>query len=652
MVKLNIIMSHKSEGETNNMLQEAFSLNYTPYVDICTIAFCFVYIILMRSTFTFKDGNLKLFKFTNILVLIAAACGPAYQLFADNISSSNWILILAFKICKDLALGLALVAFCIYISNICQIGMKQRQYVMIISWILYSIYAFWILSSQMLKVGFYIDDNYVIHEGNYLDAFEITYFLFAILMVAIIKKSRRKFVAKIRYCLSNIFGLSLIVMLTQMLFKQTSFTCLVFSFPMVAVLFLFHYNAYDRKTGMLDDRAFEAYINQLGSKNYTLLCLDLHNLGMVKLENLSEEFYHFAEDYFVGLMMFRLSDNQIIMLYEDVDNLDAVLICPKLVQTMKELFGKYKIDFHLTMIHSSPEFATSEEYVAFWDFVDSKSVNNGIYESDRDDVKEFLKADYIIRELKDIYTKKDLHDPRVLTYCQPVLNTATETFTSAEALMRLKLDEIGMVYPDVFIPLAEKYDYIHILSLIILNKTCKQVRTLLDQGYEITRVSVNFAMSELKDANFCDEILQIIKDNNIPYEKIAVELTESMNDFEFVNVKKIMSVLHDVGMKFYLDDFGTGYSNIERIIKLPIDIIKFDRSLTIMAGMDENSKHMVEGFTNIFNKSEYNILFEGIETEVDEVQCKNMNAKYLQGYRYSRPIPIEELCGFLVKSVS
>ena len=105
-----------------------------------------------------------------------------------------------------------------------------------------------------------------------------------------------------------------------------------------------------------------------------------------------------------------------------------------------------------------------------------------------------------------------------------------------------------------------------------------------------------------------------------------------------------------LNLKIAIDDFGTGYSNFERIIGLPIDIIKFDRSLTILASKNDESKFMVGSFSEIFKKADYQILFEGVEDEHDETQCINMNAQYLQGYRYSRPIPIEQLKNFLERA--
>lgn len=109
--------------------------------------------------------------------------------------------------------------------------------------------------------------------------------------------------------------------------------------------------------------------------------------------------------------------------------------------------------------------------------------------------------------MEDIYKKDDLEDDRVKVFCQPVWNTHTETFSTAEALMRMKIPEVGMVFPDVFIPLAEANNFIHTLSKIILHKTCKKIKELETSGYKIERVSVNFSVQELRLESFCDDVI-------------------------------------------------------------------------------------------------------------------------------------------------
>ena len=103
------------------------------------------------------------------------------------------------------------------------------------------------------------------------------------------------------------------------------------------------------------------------------------------------------------------------------------------------------------------------------------------------------------------------------------------------------------------------------------------------------------------------------------------------------------------GITFYLDDFGTGYSNFERILEIPFDIIKFDRSLVVASRNDPKSETLVSHLAHMFSDLDYDVLYEGVEDDEDEGRCTNMHARYLQGYKYSKPIPIEQLKDFLKK---
>lgn len=209
--------------------------------------------------------------------------------------------------------------------------------------------------------------------------------------------------------------------------------------------------------------------------------------------------------------------------------------------------------------------------------------------------------------------------------------------------MSLELDDLGLVYPDLFIPIAESEGRIHILTLIILNKVCQ----FIEKNPDITRVSVNFSMYEITKAGFYDDILGVVSKYDIDYSKLGFEITESIEADDFNVINDVLSKFRKLGIKLYLDDFGTGYSNIEHITKLPIDIIKFDRSLVISSGEDDVSNFIVDSLSNMFDIIGYSILYEGIENQSDQDRCISMNACYLQGYRYSKPIPIENLPKFI-----
>ena len=157
-------------------------------------------------------------------------------------------------------------------------------------------------------------------------------------------------------------------------------------------------------------------------------------------------------------------------------------------------------------------------------------------------------------------------------------------------------------------------------------------------------------MHEIKEDNFCGDIRKIIENNSISGERIALEITESGSESDFIIMRDKIKELRRQGIQFYLDDFGTGYSNMERIMELPFDIIKFDRSLVIASRTGERSGRIVKNLAYMFKDMEYSILYEGVEDDSDENRCKEMSASYLQGYKYSRPVPIEQLRGFLQKA--
>ncbi len=158
---------------------------------------------------------------------------------------------------------------------------------------------------------------------------------------------------------------------------------------------------------------------------------------------------------------------------------------------------------------------------------------------------------------------------------------------------------------------------------------------------------MNVSVPELKDDSFCDDIIDIIRQSGIPGDKIAIELTESQNKGDFMLMKQKIAELREQGIKFYLDDFGTGYSSMERIMSLPFDIIKFDRSLVIASGSEDRSRRMVANLAHMFSDMEYSVLYEGVEKDEDEAMCKDMSATYLQGFKYSKPTPIVDLREYL-----
>jgi EAL domain-containing protein (putative c-di-GMP-specific phosphodiesterase class I) len=433
--------------------------------------------------------------------------------------------------------------------------------------------------------------------------------------------------------------------------EDISFLTYTFLIPLIAAYNLLHNNPFDIELGTLDANAFENYLFELRDKktSFTLVCIYLESTKNKEyIKAIRNELNTTYSKILERSYLFKINDNKFVLILKNgkivAQNYES------LQATLDKIYDKFTVYYKLTIIPSCEVLNNTKNYIKLNKFLESRMQNNSIYFCTQDDVNLFMKDSYIIEQLHDIVKKNDLDDQRVLVYCQPVYNITEQKYDSAEALMRLKLPELGMIFPDQFIPLAEKEKSIHVLSKIILNKTCKFIKECKENNLDIKRISVNFSILELKDKDFCTDIINIINLNGVSFNNIAIELTESKTEHDFNIIKEKVEELKKLGMYFYLDDFGTGYSNLDRIMQLPIDIIKFDRSLVLLSGKDSRYHHTIRGFSTTFEELGYEILFEGIENKEDEDMCINMNAQYLQGYKYSRPMPIKELKNFINKN--
>ena len=624
-----------------------FDYKYVVQGDIIAFLISIVTHCLLRSTYMAKKANLGIFKFANKLMMVAAVSSVFYHYMIFYLRPEN---ILRLYLCRGLCyttLIFVYICFCVYIKNLVEMSKKQTKWFYIFIFGAGLVFALLEFVGPFFKLGFYVDENTVLHQNYYTDIFRYAYVYYSIVMAVMLVVYRKKFLPKMYRCIWSVIVVSVGVMVYQAFFLQTAYTVVSFTFPITMVLFLFHYNSYDVKTGTLDYYAFDEYVEENKDKEFAMIFLSLPSISRDDLQGFSEQFLRKNDSFFEGSCCFRLRDNRMVLTYPTERNKNEQAILDKMYREFEK--ARKDTDYQIIIMRSNRAFADSKDYNNFSRFVEAHTPMNKIKVCDEKLLSDFLKYKFIHSNLEDICKKGNLEDGRVKVFCQPVFDIKKQTFSTAEALMRLEIPEVGMVYPDLFIPLAEANDFIHILSKIILHKTCKKIKELETAGYEIERVSVNFSVQELHLESFCDDVIQIIQNNGVAFNKIAIELTETRNEKDFLMVKSVLERLQALGIKFYLDDFGTGYSNFERLIGLPIDIIKFDRSLTILASKNDESQFMVGSFSEIFKKADYQILFEGVEDEQDEMQCINMNAQYLQGYKYSKPIPIEQLREFLKK---
>ncbi|MCR5452899.1 MAG: EAL domain-containing protein [Lachnospiraceae bacterium] len=625
--------------------------SFSPVGDLLTLIICILLMHLLIQTFITKDSNFKAFCGMLGFVALAAVFDLIFHtlLASDNMPV---FLIYATRMISRFCLFGTFILYVYYFGNLLELPKKTKKTFNAVSILISSLLLLGDILGSVFGYGFTVDYSSHSYTGGF-NFLAIGLLLNICILGFMLTRYKERLVFQILQGVMGSYVLCIIIHIIQGLHHQTSFTISIFILPIIALMYLLHSNPYDTETGAIHASSFTKMILDAHSKNRELMIISLHVQDFDKnaylLRDMHSMVYNFYSKCVKKGTLFRLHGDRLVLVYRIDQNPNYEETNRALVEAFTPLYEKLKLKFKAVFVKSESKLSENNSYPDLFKYIEPKCEPNNFYTVTEDDILNFTRRLYIISELRDIEEKMDLDDPRVIVYCQPVFNVSSGAYDTAEALMRMELPDTGFLFPDMFIPVAEQTDLIHPLSLIILNKTCKVIHNMLENGFHVHRISINFSIQEVRDENFCRDILRIIEQNNIPYEKVAIELTESRNTTDFNMVKAKIYELKEKGILFYLDDFGTGYSNFDRIMELPFDIIKFDRSLVIESGKDKTSEYMVHTFADMFHKLNYRVLYEGVEDTADEARCIRMFAQYLQGYKYSKPIPIAQLENFFSK---
>ncbi len=262
---------------------------------------------------------------------------------------------------------------------------------------------------------------------------------------------------------------------------------------------------------------------------------------------------------------------------------------------------------------------------------------------------EMQRFNFVIDSLKDAIE----NDGFVLSY-QPIYETKTREFTQLEALLRLKNGPQFSLYPNEFIPVAEKAGQIIAITYIVVEKVCQDLNTLkkLVKNNPVKSVSINFPYTMFLDELMPNKLLTILKKYNIDPKEIKIEITERALVSDIKSVNEIIAIMQKQGFEFELDDFGIEYSNMSVFLTLPIDIIKIDRSLVQAMNNSSRNEAFISKMIEAIINSGRSVVIEGVEELDEALNFIGREYHYLQGYHFSRPLPLEDLVKFLDKQTT
>lgn len=220
---------------------------------------------------------------------------------------------------------------------------------------------------------------------------------------------------------------------------------------------------------------------------------------------------------------------------------------------------------------------------------------------------------------------------------QPKVDLKTGKVSSAEALVRWKVNGETIMPPDSFIPTFERKFMINRLDQYVLEEVCKFQRKLLDEGKYVLPVAVNVSRLQFYDQNFVKNYVTIRDRYQIPYDLIEIEFTESIV-FDTGNLLEIIKDLKRNHFKVAIDDFGKGYSSLSLLKEMPVDYLKLDSYFFEKGEDTERDLSLVQGIIEIVHNLNMKTIAEGIESEKQVEALKALGCDYIQGFFFYRPM--------------
>ena len=245
----------------------------------------------------------------------------------------------------------------------------------------------------------------------------------------------------------------------------------------------------------------------------------------------------------------------------------------------------------------------------------------------------------------------DLHDAinqnQFILYYQPKLDLELNTITSLEALVRWEHAEKGMVFPDNFIPVAEKTGMIVEIGKWCLHSACKQTKKWVDMGATNIRTSVNISALEFSNEGFKETVLSALRESGLNPRNLDIEITEStiMADQNAANI--LIDELRFLGLTITLDDFGSGYSSLSYFGHLEMDWLKLDRAFLLDAMDNKRSRMMYSGIVKMVRETGVKVVSEGVETQEQFSYISDLNVDEMQGHILSEPVNVESMTNLL-----
>jgi diguanylate cyclase len=425
-----------------------------------------------------------------------------------------------------------------------------------------------------------------------------------------------------------------------------------------------HIATHDALTGLpnrvlLDDRLDQAIMHaERNQQQFAVLVLDLDRFKFI-----NDSLGHHAGDELLNRVATRLrgvvrevdtvarvgGDEFVLVLGPDADRPDAVTVAHNVIAALKSPVTITGVPLHISTsvgIAFYPQDGTApDKLLAHADAAMYCAKQRGR------NILQCYEPGMDTSTRERVQLESDLHVALArqqfeLLY-QPKVETATDSFHSAEALIRWHHPELGVIMPEDFIPLAEESGLICAIGEWVLRQVCLQCKAWQREGLPRMRVAVNVSATQFRQGNLLGTIRQAIDESGLDPRCLEIELTESAVMTNPEESAQILGELSAMGVLVSVDDFGTGYSSMSYLRRFPIDNLKIDRGFVkdLITRADDAS--IVQAIISLAHSLRLKVVAEGVETPEQLRSLRSMGCDQYQGFHFSPPLSVSDFVALL-----
>ena len=393
----------------------------------------------------------------------------------------------------------------------------------------------------------------------------------------------------------------------------------------------------DKQYACLNSLALEEYVEDafFNRERFGLCEIEIDDDTGAKMGEVIE-----FMDSFKNLDIFKGLDKSILLVSKDRETLRRALDAFQSTYMNTE----DERDCVLVILEDAERYNTLQEILRIIGYIKERRAEDGsgVIRIDDVTVAEIRRRDHVKGEIN-----RALLEDRVEVFLQPIFSTQKKRFTSAEALVRIRNTDGSLLAPGLFIPVAEETGQIIELGKRILEKTCDFMATSQASDLGIDYIEVNLSVVQAEKLTLFDEIMSTVEKYKVKPAQINLEITESALIKNKEIIIENMKQLKKVGFTFSLDDFGKGESNLMYLVEMPFDILKLDMDMTKAFHVNDKAKSAVRTVRYMADDMKLKIVAEGIENKQELDAFMEYNIEYIQGYHFSKPLPMTEFIGFI-----